>query len=450
MKKQIENRKKAMILWALLSVFIPLTAQQTVSLEDCIRIGLERNYAIQIVRNEQQISKNNATIGNAGFLPTADFSGGANGTLYDYNNRLMEDGSTEKINGVNNNTANAGLNINWTIFDGFGIQTTYAQLKEQQQLGDLNLKLAIEDLMADISGEYYNYIRQKIRFRNLKATLNLSRERLRIVEERYTIGSMSRLDLQQAQVDFNADSSNVLNQRQTVHNSRIRLNQLMALDDVETLVLVRDSFITPNVDLQENLLWESTQLNNTSLLISQKNILLSELDYKKVKSRNYPTVRLNGGYGYTANWYETGTIDMQQRLGLSYGVTVGFTLFDGLNRKREQRNARIQVENRTLRTQDIQLTLQADMSNLWMSYQNNLTLWNLEKENVVAAQENYNIAIERYKLGDLSGIELREAQNSLLAAEERLSTAEYSTKICEISLLQLSGQIMNNMLAGDL
>ena len=128
MKKQIENRKKAMILWALLSVFIPLTAQQTVSLEDCIRIGLERNYAIQIVRNEQQISKNNATIGNAGFLPTADFSGGANGTLYDYNNRLMEDGSTEKINGVNNNTANAGLNINWTIFDGFGIQNTYAQL----------------------------------------------------------------------------------------------------------------------------------------------------------------------------------------------------------------------------------------------------------------------------------------------------------------------------------
>ena len=68
----------------------------------------------------------------------------------------------------------------------------------------------------------------------------------------------------------------------------------------------------------------------------------------------------------------------------------------------------------------------------------------------MAAQENYNIAIERYKLGDLSGIELREAQNSLLAAEERLSTAEYSTKICEISLLQLSGQIMNNMLAGDL
>ncbi|MDR1880738.1 MAG: TolC family protein, partial [Tannerellaceae bacterium] len=78
-----------------------------------------------------------------------------------------------------------------------------------------------------------------------------------------------------------------------------------------------------------------------------------------------------------------------------------------------------------------------------MAYQNNLNLWKLEKENLVAAQEYYQIAIERYKLKELSGIELREAQNSLLGAEERQSIAEYATKLCEISLLQLSGQIMN-------
>ena len=105
---------------------------------------------------------------------------------------------------------------------------------------------------------------------------------------------------------------------------------------------------------------------------------MSELDYKKVKSRYYPYVKLNAGYGYTANWTEVGNYDLQQRLGLNYGVTIGMSLFDGFNRKREQRNARIQIQ----------------------------------------------------------------AQNSLLEAEERLSVAEYSTKICEISLLQLSGQIL--------
>jgi len=65
----------------------------------------------------------------------------------------------------------------------------------------------------------------------------------------------------------------------------------------------------------------------------------------------------------------------------------------------------------------------------------------LEAENVKTAEDNYSIALERYKLGDLSGIELREAQNSLLEAEERLVQSEYNTKLCELSLMQISGRI---------
>ncbi len=132
----------------------------------------------------------------------------------------MSDGTTEKTNGVHNETADVGLNVNWTVFDGLGIQATYDKLRELQNLGELNTRMTIEDFVADLSSEYYNLIRQKIRLRNLRSTLELSRERLRIVEERYYIGSMSRLDLQQAQVDFNADSSNVLNQLEQVHTSR--------------------------------------------------------------------------------------------------------------------------------------------------------------------------------------------------------------------------------------
>ena len=352
------------------------------------------------------------------------------------------DGTTEKQNGVNSETGNIGLNVNWTVFDGFGIQAEYSRLKELQRMGELNTRMTIEDFVADLSTEYYNRIRQNIRLRNLRSSLDLSRERVRIAEERYHIGSGSRMDLQQAQVDFNSDSSKVLNQLEVVNTSRIRLNELMALENVEENIAVKDSVIYPNIFLDEVELWKSTIESNASLLIAQKNKTLSELDYKKVKSRNYPYVKLNAGYGYTANWYEVGTTDLQQRLGLNYGITVGLSLFDGLNRRRERRNARIEIENKELRMQELELALRADMSNLWMAYQNNLDLWSLEKENLVVAQENYRIAIDRYKLGELSGIELREAQNSLLEAEERQSIAEYSTKLCEVSLLQLSGQIL--------
>lgn len=211
---------------------------------------------------------------------------------------------------------------------------------------------------------------------------------------------------------------------------------------MEEPIILKDTTIQPNIFLDEVDLWRNTLAANASLLIAQKNRTLSELDYKKVKSRNYPYVRLNAGYGYSGNWYETGTYELQRRLGLSYGITVGINLYDGMNKRREQRNARLQIENQGLRIQDLELDLRADMSNFWMAYLNNLDLWALEKENVIVAQDNYSIAIERYKVGDLAGIELRDAQISLLEAEERRSITEYATKLCEISLLQLSGQIM--------
>ena len=85
--------------------------------------------------------------------------------------------------------------------------------------------------------------------------------------------------------------------------------------------------------------------------------------------------------------------------------------------------------------------LKADLNNLWQAYQNNIEMLELERENLIAAIENHEIASERYMLGNLSGIEMREAQKSLLDAEERILTAEYDTKMCEISLLQLSGKI---------
>ena len=416
-------------------------AQEVYSLKQCIETGLERNYSIRIIRNEQLISDNNATQGNAGYLPTIDLSGGFSGTVNNNRNKLSN-GTTEKENGVNSETGNIGLNVNWTVFDGFGIQAEYARLKELKKMGELDTRLTIEDFVATLSGEYYNMIRQYIRLRNLRSSLDLSRERVRIAEERYHIGSGSRMDLQQAQVDFNADSSNVLNQLEVVHTSRIRLNELMALDNIDEQIALKDSVIRPNIFLDEIDLWQSTLASNASLLIAQKNQTLSELDYKKVKSRDYPYVKLNAGYGYTANWYEVGATDLQQRLGLNYGLTVGLNLSDGLNRRRERRNARIQIENSQLKKQELELGLRADMSNLWMAYRNNLDLWSLEKENVIVALENHRIAIDRYKLGELSGIELREAQISLLEAEERQSIAEYSTKLCEISLLQLSGQIL--------
>lgn len=291
-----------------------------------------------------------------------------------------------------------------------------------------------------MSAEYYNFVQQKIRLKNLRYAVSLSRERLRIVEARYNIGSFSRLDLQQARVDFNADQASFIKQQELLHTSRIRLNQLMAVRDMNGPVIVKDTLIIPNTMLRFEQLWNSTLRTNASLLRAEQNQTLAKLDQKAVLSRNYPYVKANAGYGYTHNKYEMGANKSRDNLGLNFGVTVGINLFNG-NKRRESRNARIAIENARLEREELEQSLRADLMNLWQAYQNNLDLLQLERDNLIAARDNYEIARDRYLLGDLSGIEMREAQKSLLDAEERILSAEYDTKMCEISLLQISGGI---------
>ena len=431
--------KKQIIVTLLCCAAGSLHAQQHYTLKSCLEIGLEKNYSIRMVRNEEQISKNNATVANAGYLPTLDLSAGFSGNINDTETTARATGEKAKTTGVFDKTLNAGLNLNWTLFDGFKIQANYARLKELERQGETLTRIAIEDFIADLTAEYYNYIQQQIRLKNFHYAMSLSKERLRIVEERYIVGNFSRLDLQQARVDYNADRAQYMKQQEAVESSRISLNELMD-NQISQDIVINDSIIDLNTLLSYEELWQSTLANNASLLRSEQGKKLADLEMKAVKSRNFPYLRLNAGYGYTLNKYEISANSRRDNLGLNFGVTMGFNLFDG-NRRRELKNARIAIENAKLQQADLRHTLEADLSNLWQAYQNNIEMLKLERENLIAAIENHEIASERYMLGTLAGIEMREAQKSLLDAEERILKAEYDTKMCEISLLQLSGKI---------
>ncbi len=417
-----------------------LYAQEVLDINDIIRIGLESNYDLKIVRNEQVISDNNVTLGNAGFLPTLGLNSGYN-IRENSSDNVPSGSSRTDASTTGTQTLDASVNLNWTIFEGFKVQTNHKRLKELQSMGELNTRLGIEDFIANISAEYFNYVQQKQLLNNLQQAVDLSRERLRVVEARYQVGSFSRLDLQQAKVDFNTDSSQLIQQYEVLHSSRIKLNELMGSHNPENAFTAADTTITVNRFLQKDELYDDMMKNNTLLLLSEKNKSLSELELKSLQSQNYPYLRLNGSYGFTHYNYNSGNLDQQRNWGPSAGITLGFNIFDGFNRKREQKNARIRINNQELKVDRQKLYLQSDFANMWLAYQNNIQLAIFEEESLENAQQNYEIAMERYLLGDLSGILLREAQVSLLNAEQRLVSAKYRTKLYEISLMQISGRV---------
>lgn len=411
-----------------------------IDLRECLRIGLENNFDLQIARNQELVSENNVTLGNAGYLPQVNVSSGYNLRSSNTDQIPAEGDAVVENRNSNTQTLDAGINLNWSLFEGFRVQTNYKRLKELQSAGELYTRLEMENLIANLTAEYYNYVQQQIRLGNLQYAVSLSKERLRIVEARYQVGSLSRLDLQQAKVDFNADSSQLIQQYEILNRSRIKLNELMGVD-VESEFIAQDTTIIFNESLAKDELFDRTMAQNTFLQISESNLTLSELELRNLRSRNYPYLRLNAGYGFTHYNYNSGNLERQRNWGPNVGLTLGYTLFDGFNRKREQKNQQIIIRNRELEVERDKLVIESDFANMWMAYQNNIELTNLEIESLENATINYEIAMERYRIGDLSGLELREAQNSLLEAEQRLLTAQYNTKLYEISLMQISGNI---------
>lgn len=434
-------RKILFTIAALMAMTTGASAQK-LTLQECLEKGLENNYSLRISRNKEQIAHNNATLANAGYLPSLDLNAGYNASLSSSDSKLRSTGETQEVRNSLDHGLNAGIGLSWTIFDGFSISTNYKQLKELERMGETNTRITIEDFIANLTAEYYNFIQQRLRLANYYYAVQLSKERLRIVEERYNIGNFSRLDYQQAKVDFNADSAQYIKQQEIVLTSRIALNELMAIDEVYTPIETTETTIVADTTFQFNDLWNNLLQRNADLLLAEQNNTMAQLDYKKVLSRNYPYVRLNAGYDYSFNKYDTNSYTRRSNWGGSAGVTVGFNLWDG-NRRREKRNAKIEIANAELQRNQLELALKAELGNLWQAYRNNIQLLNLERQNVVTARENHEIAKERYMLGDISGIEMREAQKSLLDAEERLISVEYQTKLCEISLLQISGDASN-------
>jgi outer membrane protein TolC len=128
--------------------------------------------------------------------------------------------------------------------------------------------------------------------------------------------------------------------------------------------------------------------------------------------------------------------------GFNYGISASVNIFDGFNLNRQQQNARIGIEQAELEFKAYQDQLQAELLSAFTTYTNKLRMVAFEKQNLETALVNFEIAGERYRLGELSGFEFREAQKNQLLANDRLINSLYEVRLLEITLMQLSGSVL--------
>jgi outer membrane protein len=417
----------------------PIHGQDTLQIATAIQIGIKNNFDIQVSEGQKQISMNNNTIGNAGFLPTmvADAS-----QRYTTENTSLTffNGTEQTRDGAKSNNTAASALINWTLFDGTRMFYTKDRLETQQKQAFALNDAVIQNTVASIGTEFYTVALEQIRLRLFGENVSLSEERLEIAKNKFEFGKVAKMEYLQAQVDLNNDKSNYLIQEQRLAASKAVLNELLARE--VTTEFYADFDPQLNTTLEFEMLKSSLESGNPQLAASRYQMSVAMLEQKEIRGERLPSLGVNAGYNYGRSEAEAGQLLKRKSSGYNYGLTASWLLFDGFNLNRRLQNAKIVAENSSINYQALKLNLERGLYEVYLSYQNNIELHGLEQANRAVAQENNDIAIERYKVGNSSPLELREAQINLLEANLRLLNAAYSVKVGEIDLLLISGQLM--------
>lgn len=428
----------------LLLGIIPVKAQQqdTLDISDAVRIGLENNFSIRIAKNNAEISANNNTPGNAGFLPTVTADAGLTRRVQD-SRTIFAAGTIPDRNdeGAETTVTNYGIDANWTIFDGLTMFATADRLNVQADIGNLEAQIQIEVILADIISTYFQVVGQQQAYRVLENTLEVSQERIRIAETKLDLGSGSKYDLLQARADFNADRAGLIRAGTGLKQAKVLINQILA-NNVETTFEVQSTIELSAKPLNLETLLADALAQNSVLSISRLNEQVAQAEIKEITGEWFPQIALGGGYRYNKTEASQGFSELNETKGFSYGVTARVNLFDGLNKNRRRQNAQIELKNEQLRQEEQELFLTAQIRQIYEQYADALELIVLEDENLDYTQESLAIALERFRLGTINSVELREAQLSLLNAENRLIAAQIEAKTAETELLRLSGRLI--------
>jgi outer membrane protein TolC len=318
----------------------------------------------------------------------------------------------------------------------------YDQLKTQDTLGAIRLKDTIQSTIANVITTYYDLISQTEQIKALKGAIDISRTQLHYANDKFQVGRVSKLDVLNAQVNLNTDTANLVTQYQQFKAVKIQLNQLL-IRDLQTDFSVADTIVIDEKLILADVI-NSAQLQNPTILSAQINKRLAEISLKQVRSTRYPQVAVTSGYTFSNNKTPAGFTLSQNTHGLNYGLTATINIFDGFNQNRREKNAKIQIDNATIDAKQTKLNVEAQISNFFVSYLSGLDLIKLGQANVVIAKKNLDISLEKYKLGNITPLEIREAQRNYLDAQSKFFAAQYQSKLAEVTLKQITNSISIN------
>jgi outer membrane protein TolC len=415
-----------------------LVAQNNLSLKEAVTIAIQNSYDIKLVENNLTIAKNNNNYGVAGGLPTVTATSNNNNTLTTINQTFPDPSRNTTRNGVDGTTLNGGLTATMILFNGYRVAATKERLASIEKQSAAALQTQMLNTSSTVMQQYYNVIRQAAFLKTIEKSIEASEERVAIVKTRQEVGVANQADLLQSNLDLNA----LLQAKQ---NQLVVLAQVKA-DLYNSMVVPATSNYTftdsIQVDGQLALLDIESKMKDHPLLQSAQQLInVNQFLEKETKALTYPTLRANTGYNYNSNKSAAGFILLNESYGPFLGFNLSIPIYAGSASKRAVKNAQINTVSAKLQYENTAQDLGTELFKTYQNYQNSLKQTPIEEQNYEMSQALLALVMEKFKLGQATIVDVKQAQQSFENAGFRLTSLRFSAKIAEIELKRLSNQL---------
>lgn len=422
-------------------------AQPTITIEEVAQLAVQKNYDIQVARTTAATQFTDRRFIYGAFLPTINFTGSH---IQNKNNSLTSyfpsaNKSDVNIYNVGSFNDNASLQLAWTIFDGTKMFATRRRLIQLAEWGDINIKNQIVNSLAATMTNFYNIVRQQEQLKAINEVMAVSLERVKLAERKLEVGTGAKPELLQAKVDLNAQRTLAVQQEILIQQIKDQMNGQLGFA-LPAKFEIADT-IPINLTLRLEEIISGIENSNQTVLAAKKNLEVSTTAIRETQAGRLPIIQLVGAYNYGHTSFQGLTNPFNPTMqnksyGYNYGITVSVPILNNKNVSRLVAQAYV-TQSRMQAVYDQQRTLATvGTLNAFTSYENSKRILQIQEENILVAKENVAIALEGFKRGVTTFIELRTAQQSLSDAYNQLIAARFSTKASEIELMRLSGALL--------
>ncbi|QQT25954.1 TolC family protein [Sphingobacterium spiritivorum] len=441
MAKKLTNY---LLLGACLSLATFCQAQSNITVQEAIKLTLERNLQIKEAEYRRQLTEQDVSQAKGNLYPNLSLSGSQSNN-YGFG---FDQVSGNVVRGQWNHNANAQISSSYAVFQGFQL-VNQVKANKLQLLSDATaVEKAKNDLILSVLTNYLQAITNNELYEASKQQLKLSKEQLRTDSIQFEVGNKTLADLSQAKNQVATDELNMLNSNNAYELSMLELKQLMEMPgdtiislvkpDISALISEATSYDARNVfsralDTQPDI--KQAQINTQ---VAEKNIEIAQGGY-------YPTVSISTGYGtnYSSNAkkVDPNTLDpmnpqfirmpfgeqLDQNKSFSAGLSLNVPIFNNRRTKTAVAKAkigRLQAQNQEdLVKRNLNKTINQAVLDLKAARQQFVS----SETAFVTAKEAYEVIKERYDVGMANAMELSTAQTKMNKAEFDMIQAKYTS-----------------------